>query len=107
MGHHIGADLKELGQLIKAVDPALRWRLKVCLDTQHCFAAGYDISTKGGLEAMLAEFDEAIDLLPQLPMHALLGNVIPLEHYAEVWTNFRQRKSLKVLLQVHKDVDLG
>ena len=67
----------------------------------------YDKTIVGSVGSSTAEFGEAIDLLPQLPMHAMLGNVIPLEHYAEVWTNFRQRKTLKVLLQVHKDVDLG
>ena len=70
MGQHIGADLKELGQIIRAVDTALRARLKVCLDTQHCFAAGYDISTKAGLDAMLAEFDEAIGLENLAAVHA-------------------------------------
>ena len=70
MGQHIGADLKELGQIIAAVDQAVRGRLKVCLDTQHCFAAGYDISTKNGLEAMLAEFDEAIGLENLVAVHA-------------------------------------
>ena len=70
MGQHIGADLKELGRLIKGVDPALRGRLKVCLDTQHCFAAGYDISTKDGLDAMLGEFDQAIGLENLAAVHA-------------------------------------
>ena len=70
MGQHIGADLKELGQIIAAVDQAVRGRLKVCLDTQHCFAAGYDISTKNGLEAMLAKFDEAIGLENLVAVHA-------------------------------------
>ena len=67
---HIGADLKELGRLIKGVDPAFRGRLKVCLDTQHCFAAGYDISTKDGLDAMLGEFDQAIGLENLAAVHA-------------------------------------
>ena len=62
MGQHIGATLEELGRIISAVDSAYRGRLKVCLDTQHCFAAGYNIATQDGLEAMLAEFDETIGL---------------------------------------------
>ena len=70
MGQHIGAKLEELGRIITAVDPAYRPRLKICLDTQHCFAAGYDIATADGLEAMLAEFDECIGLENLVAVHA-------------------------------------
>ena len=62
MGQHIGARFEELGRIITSVDTAYRDRLKICLDTQHSYAAGYDIATKDGLEAMLAEFDECIGL---------------------------------------------
>ena len=62
MGQHIGARFEELGRIIRSVDAAYRDRLKICLDTQHSYAAGYDIATKDGLEAMLAEFDECIGL---------------------------------------------
>ena len=31
--------------------------LKVCLDTQHSFAAGYDLTTGEGIEDMLAQLD--------------------------------------------------
>lgn len=37
-------------------------RLRVCFDTQHAFAAGYDIRTKEGYDRTLAEFDETIGL---------------------------------------------
>ena len=70
MGQHIGARFGELGRIIAAVDPALRDRVKVCLDTQHSFAAGYDVSTSHGLEAMLAEFDETIGLDNLVAVHA-------------------------------------
>lgn len=62
MGQHIGARFQELGGIISAVDTAYRDRLRICLDTQHSYAAGYDIATRDGLEAMLAEFDECIGL---------------------------------------------
>ena len=62
MGQHIGARFHELGGIISAVDTAYRDRLRICLDTQHSYAAGYDIATRDGLEAMLAEFDECIGL---------------------------------------------
>ena len=70
MGQHIGARFDELGRIIAAVDPAYRGRLKVCLDTQHCFAAGYNVATKDGLEATLAEFDDCIGLDNLVAVHA-------------------------------------
>lgn len=37
-------------------------RIKVCIDTCHLFAAGYDISTLEGYEKTIAEFDRIIGL---------------------------------------------
>lgn len=37
-------------------------RVRVCFDTQHAFAAGYDIRTKEGYERTFTEFDEKIGL---------------------------------------------
>ena len=70
MGQHIGAKLGELGGIIKGVSESHRGRVKVCLDTQHSFAAGYDIATGPGLEATLAEFDETIGLDNLVAVHA-------------------------------------
>ena len=70
MGQHIGARLEELGRIIRGVDLAHRDRLKVCLDTQHSYSAGYDVSSYDGLEAMLAEFDESIGLDKLAAVHA-------------------------------------
>ena len=67
MGQHIGASFDELGRIIKAVDSP---RLRVCLDTQHCFAAGYDVSTRDGVEAMIEEFDQHIGLDRLVAVHA-------------------------------------
>jgi deoxyribonuclease-4 len=55
MGQHIGAKFDELGAILKAVDSP---RLKICLDTQHSFAAGYDLTNPQGIQAMLDELDE-------------------------------------------------
>ena len=54
MGQHIGAKLDGLADLLKAVDST---RLKICLDTQHAFAAGYDLTDFEGIQAMLDELD--------------------------------------------------
>ena len=51
MGQHIGAKFSDLGRVLEAIDSP---RLKVCLDTQHCFAAGYDMATREGIDAMIA-----------------------------------------------------
>ncbi|MPZ77865.1 MAG: deoxyribonuclease IV [Deltaproteobacteria bacterium] len=37
-------------------------RLRVCFDTEHAFAAGYDIRTREGYERTFSEFDETIGL---------------------------------------------
>ena len=54
MGQHIGAKFDELGGILDAVDSP---RLKICLDTQHSFAAGYDLTNPDGIQAMLDELD--------------------------------------------------
>ena len=54
MGQHIGAKFDELADILKAVDST---RLKICLDTQHAFAAGYDLTDFEGIQAMLDELD--------------------------------------------------
>ena len=70
MGQHIGASFGELGGILSEAGPGYRERLKICLDTQHSFAAGYDVSTRDGLDAMLAEFDECIGLDNLVAVHA-------------------------------------
>lgn len=67
MGQHIGAKFEELGRIIEAVGSP---RLKVCLDTEHAFAAGYDIVTKGGLDATMEEFDREIGIDRLVAVHA-------------------------------------
>jgi deoxyribonuclease IV len=58
-GGSIGRDFRELGLIIKAVnDP----RLKICIDTQHVFAGGYDLKTKIGLNDALVELEEEVGL---------------------------------------------
>ena len=54
MGQHIGAKFDEPGGILDAVDSP---RLKICLDTQHSFAAGYDLANPEGIQAMLDELD--------------------------------------------------
>ncbi len=64
-GGSVGSKFSELGQIIKAVNNP---RLKICLDTCHLFACGYDIKNK--LEEVLAEFDKEIGLKNLAAIHA-------------------------------------
>jgi deoxyribonuclease-4 len=67
MGGSVGAHFSELGAIIRDVgDP----RVKVCLDTQHAFAMGYDLITEKGLEAALVEFKSEIGLDKLVVCHA-------------------------------------
>jgi len=54
----IGGRPEELGALITAAGSPPG--LAVCIDTCHLFAAGWDIRTHAGIEAMLAAFDAAV-----------------------------------------------
>jgi deoxyribonuclease IV len=66
-GDHIGSSFAELGTLIKAIGND---RVAVCLDTQHVWAAGYDITTADTLSAALDEFDKEIGLDLLRSVHA-------------------------------------
>ena len=61
-GDHIGSSFAELGTLIRAIGND---RVAVCLDTQHVWAAGYNIAAVDTLKAAMDEFDKEIgvDLL--------------------------------------------
>ncbi|WOJ93106.1 deoxyribonuclease IV [Congregibacter variabilis] len=57
-GNCLGYRFEQLAEIIDQVEH--KSRVGVCLDTCHCFAAGYDISTVAGCEATFAEFDAVI-----------------------------------------------
>jgi len=57
--HKIGATLEEIGQIISSLDNP---RIRVCLDTCHMFAAGYDISTTEKFDVFFEKFDSLIGL---------------------------------------------
>ena len=66
-GDHIGSSFTELGTLIKAIGND---RVAVCLDTQHVWAAGYDIASTDTLNAAIDEFDREIGLDLLQSVHA-------------------------------------
>jgi deoxyribonuclease-4 len=59
MGNHIGSKFSELGTMMHEIDDP---RVKVCLDTQHSFAAGYDLTTPESVANVMLEFDHEIGL---------------------------------------------
>jgi deoxyribonuclease-4 len=67
MGGAIGSKFTELGTMIRQAGSP---RVKVCLDTQHMFAAGYDVKTQGGLDAAISEFDADVGLDRLVAVHA-------------------------------------
>ena len=66
MGNHIGSKFAEIGAFVRELaDP----RVQVCLDTQHSFAAGYDLRTKESVEAVMDEFDREIGVDRLVAVH--------------------------------------
>jgi deoxyribonuclease-4 len=59
-GSNLGYRFEQIGDIIDATKESDR--IRVCFDTEHAFAAGYDIRTKEGYERTFAEFDDAIGL---------------------------------------------
>ncbi len=66
-GNVIGDKFSELGEIVKGVDDP---RLKICLDTCHTFASGYDVKTPFGLRDVLEEFEKEIGLKNLVAIHA-------------------------------------
>jgi deoxyribonuclease-4 len=59
-GSNLGYRFEQIGAIIDATKQSER--LRVCFDTEHAFAAGYDIRTKDGYERTFTEFDEVIGI---------------------------------------------
>jgi len=59
-GSNLGYRFQQVRQIIDASKNSDQ--LRVCFDTEHAFAAGYDLRTKEGYERTFAEFDETIGL---------------------------------------------
>ena len=67
MGGSVGSKFSELGAIMKAVGSP---RLQVCLDTEHAYAAGYNLAEAAGLDEAMAEFDREIGLDRLVAVHA-------------------------------------
>jgi len=67
MGDAIGSKFHELALIMGEVKSP---RVKVCLDTQHMFAAGYEVRTRDGLERAVEEFRSEVGLDSLVAVHA-------------------------------------
>jgi deoxyribonuclease-4 len=59
-GSNLGYRFEQISAIIDSVKQGDR--LRVCFDTEHAFAAGYDIRTKEGYERTFDEFDRVIGI---------------------------------------------
>ncbi len=66
-GGTVGAKFAELGALVRAAGSD---RVKVCLDTCHAYAAGYDLKTPAGVAAAVEEFDREVGRDRLVAVHA-------------------------------------
>lgn len=62
----IGSDFKELGEILRRVDSP---RAKVCIDTCHAFAAGYDLSSVEGVAGVMEVVEREIGFENIAAMH--------------------------------------
>ena len=66
-GDHVGWRMSHLGSIIEMAGADSR--ISVCIDTCHAYAAGYDLVTSGGYEAMISEIDREIGLDRLVAIH--------------------------------------
>ena len=56
----IGSRFEELGEILDGLDNPRR--VGICLDTCHCFAAGYDLRNRNAVKETMRSFDRAVGL---------------------------------------------
>jgi len=70
MGGSVGSKFAELGAIIREVGRPLADRVQVCFDTEHAYAASYDVASQAGLAATMAEFEREVGLAKLVAVHA-------------------------------------
>jgi deoxyribonuclease-4 len=66
-GANIGAKWADLGRIIRTVGSD---RVRVCMDTQHAFAEGYDLASAEGLDLAMQEFEREVGWDRLVAVHA-------------------------------------
>ena len=60
--YKIGNNLENFALLYNSIPEIYKKRIKTCIDTQHIFASGYNISSKTGIEDYLTNFTNLIGI---------------------------------------------
>ncbi|MBF6560403.1 MAG: deoxyribonuclease IV [Candidatus Binataceae bacterium] len=66
-GSNLGYSFAQMGQIFDAVKE--NERLRLCFDTEHAFAAGYDLRDAEGYERTFAELDDQVGLERLVAFH--------------------------------------
>jgi deoxyribonuclease IV len=66
-GSNLGYKFEQMAQILDAVKE--HDRLRLCFDTEHAFAAGYDLSTSEGYERTFSELDKHIGIKKVVAFH--------------------------------------
>jgi deoxyribonuclease IV len=66
-GTVLGSSFTQMGRIFDAVKA--NERLRLCFDTEHAFAAGYDLRTDEGYDRTFAELDERVGLKRLVAFH--------------------------------------
>ena len=69
-GATLGRSFEELDHLRQAVETRCDVPLGFCIDTAHCFAAGYDVSTESGLRETVHEMHQCLGMEHVRLIHA-------------------------------------
>jgi deoxyribonuclease IV len=67
-GNCIGGKWEELGAILRGLDNDPR--VRICIDTCHALAMGYDVTNDAGVEAAMASFDHEIGVGRIAAVHA-------------------------------------
>jgi DNA polymerase/3'-5' exonuclease PolX len=65
----IGGTIEKISSLYNSIPIKYKTRIKICIDTQHIFASGYDITTDIGVNDYFDKFDNLIGLKNLVLIH--------------------------------------
>ena len=106
-GNTLGCHFEHFTRIIEMVEEDER--VGVCLDTCHCFAAGYDISTAEGYEATIGALDRIIglDRLKLIHLNDSKGAVgTRVDRHEQIGHGYLGIKPFRLLLQDNRLADI-
>ena len=106
-GNTLGCRFEHFTRIIEMVEEDER--VGVCLDTCHCFAAGYDISTAEGYEATIGALDRIVglDRLKLIHLNDSKGAVgTRVDRHEQIGQGYLGIKPFRLLLQDNRLADI-